>query len=320
MLLLWIGLACNPSEGGPKGPPPGGATSASPTLGFEIHGDLPVDGLAVSLDVIQDDDASSWFAGFPATAADMTVIPGRPRDDLLTVGDDGVATGTFVVGLFEDAGADGVRDEGETIVGMSEVLALWCDEPVPAVYADKGAVSGWNAILPDGDTFSLVSATSIYLPQNLVHTPTMSMAGTFNGDTSTTRIMVAYTGEGVAISPWMDMAATASWSVVIDGPPPDGHGTPVDDGGTPQANERVLGYEDAGDGAFNEGEPVLYAACLGTVEVHFHWRSPPTTADQAWELQQAGVTPGWRLRLDDGSDLDEANAQGLLLGANCLPE
>ncbi|MBM4390275.1 MAG: hypothetical protein FJ090_04065 [Deltaproteobacteria bacterium] len=238
----------------------------------------------------------------------------------------GLFLAAFLGALHEDDGDN--RWEGdEGFTAVSPEFAIFLDGAIPPELLNAGLHNGWNAVLFEGESFSIGDPEAMPLPIAL--TETLTLAGTVDDTIEHDDRVVALPATIFAGRPVSSLMADVAlpgdgtWSVTLDGAPPDDHFVDIDGDGVDEAVEFPVGYVDGDQsGGFNaDADTVVSLACVDGRPIGGWWLAPPRDVVQLLSIQSAGYSLGWLpvlLAEDDGVIVGDEEAQSAVLSTACL--
>ncbi len=300
------------------------------TLTWEVEGDF--DGTAFSMVHVEfpegDDENFSMGAIWVDAAAGATIsfAPTVDPEDFYQELAPGLYLAAFVGALHEDDG-DNRWEGGEGFTAVSREFAIFFDGALPPDLLQAGLHSGWNAMIFAGEDFTVGDPEAMALPIAL--TETLTLGGTTDETINHDDRVVALPATIFAGLPVTSLMADVTlpgdgtWSVTLDGAPPEDHFVDIDGDGMEEAVEFPAGYVD-GDhtGAFSDEDTVVALGCVEGAPIGGWWLAPPDDIVQLISIQSAGYSLGWLAVLlsDEGGIVSDEIAQTAVLSTSCLFE
>ncbi|MBM4368542.1 MAG: hypothetical protein FJ102_20165 [Deltaproteobacteria bacterium] len=299
------------------------------TLTWEVEGDF--DGSAFSMVHIEFPEADgenftmgAIWADAEAAATVSLEITDDPEDFYQELAP-GLFLAAFVGALHEDDG-DNRWEGGEGFTAVSREFAIFFDGGLPPDLLNAGLHAGWNAVLFEGENFTVGDPEAMPLPIAL--TETLAMGGTVDDTIHEDDRVVALPATIFAGQPVSSLMADVSlpgdgtWSVTLDGAPPSDHFVDIDGDGVEEAVEFPAGYVD-GDhsGSFAaDADTVVALGCVDGKPIGGWWLAPPRDVVQLISIQSAGYSLGWLavLLADEGGVVGDEEAQSAVLSTACM--
>lgn len=226
---------------------------------------------------------------------------------------------------FVDDNGNGNPDAGEALVGGLEYTLLYLDAP-SSVMEFLGFRSGWNAFRSVGGLAQVTDLQGLRLVPSLAVVERMDLSGSYDESVGPARAAVlpaAWFADPGAVEAIGDVALAETWTMTLDGAPPNSHLLGADDpllpGGALDLPFAYLDNNGNGRWTLGQDQPALPMCWEGQMALAV-WLPEPPNAEAALSYLALGISPGWALGQQSETGLDFLGPQtygGLSFAADC---